>query len=109
MIAVTSSPNEVAGPQGPTGAQGASGAQGVQGVPGPQGPQAPRRNGIAGTGWTAGSYWPHGEARRSWARWSGRSKRYDRREHRYVGGDRSLSRRSAGRNGRDRNGVVPAG
>ena len=39
VIALTSSPNEVAGPQGPTGAQGASGAQGVQGVPGPQGPQ----------------------------------------------------------------------
>ncbi len=39
VIALTSSPNEVAGPQGSTGAQGASGAQGVQGVPGPQGPQ----------------------------------------------------------------------
>ena len=39
VIALTSSPNEVAGPQGSTGVQGAPGAQGVQGVPGPQGAQ----------------------------------------------------------------------
>ncbi len=39
VIALTSSPDAVAGPQGPTGLQGASGAQGVQGVPGPQGLQ----------------------------------------------------------------------
>jgi len=39
VIALTSSPDAVPGPQGPTGAQGAAGAQGVQGVPGPQGPQ----------------------------------------------------------------------
>jgi hypothetical protein len=39
VIALTSSPNEVAGPQGSTGAQGARGAQGVQGVPGAQGSQ----------------------------------------------------------------------
>ncbi len=39
VIALTSSPNAVAGPQGSTGAQGAPGAQGVQGLPGPQGSQ----------------------------------------------------------------------
>jgi Collagen triple helix repeat (20 copies) len=42
VIALTSSPNEVAGPEGPTGAQGATGAQGVQGAPGAQGPQGPQ-------------------------------------------------------------------
>ena len=55
VIALTSSPDAVAGPQGPTGAQGAAGAQGVEGVPGPQGPQGPQ-----GATGSAGSAGPQG-------------------------------------------------
>jgi hypothetical protein len=42
VIALTSTPDAVAGPQGPTGLQGATGAEGIQGVPGPQGASGPQ-------------------------------------------------------------------
>ena len=42
VLALTLSPDAVAGPQGPTGLQGATGAQGIQGVPGPQGSPGPQ-------------------------------------------------------------------
>ena len=49
VIALTSSPDAVSGPQGPAGLQGATGAQGVQGVPGQQGLQGnPGPTGPAG-------------------------------------------------------------
>ena len=99
VIALTSSPNEVAvvrkdrrafrAPLVPRvfkGYQkrGPQGAQGATGSPGAAGPQG-------ATGLT-------GEAGRSWACRPGRIKRHHRREHRDVRGDRSLSRRSAVRN-----------
>ena len=52
VIALTSTPDAVAGPQGPTGFQGATGAEGIQGVPGPQG--APGRQGATGSQGPAG-------------------------------------------------------
>ncbi len=42
VIALTSTPGAVAGPQGPTGLQGATGAEGPQGVSGPQGAPGPQ-------------------------------------------------------------------
>ena len=52
VIALTSTPDAVAGPQGPTGLQGATGAEGIQGVPGAQG--APGPQGATGSPGPAG-------------------------------------------------------
>ena len=118
VIALTSTPDAVAGPQGPTGFQGATGAEGIQGVPGPQG--APGRQGATGspgpagpkgaTGLT-GKQGPPGPAGaqsvpgRDRLR---RSERHDHRDHRSVRHDCALSHRPTGWDDRDCNGVVPA-
>ena len=53
VIALTSTPGAVAGPQGPTGLQGATGAEGPQGVSGPTG--APGPQGATGSPGPAGT------------------------------------------------------